>query len=346
MALYRKYRHGFIADSDDEELSLSQNDGEYEKTKSELEEDAAEAFYKRKNRPGKKSPWPIDTTNELIDIICSDNYFSKRLIFTNSKTSKNSEVYEKVIEELKKRTKKSGTDFAFNVAQVRNKFKKCVSECKRAALTLKSASGIQRFQEEKEFGRWFNQLLPLVKSRESCQPEQAVEPSFIIIPDAAGDGVVEAPISQDSASSTLSEIPSTVDQSGKKRIFTPLTSKSGKKQKLDELINMTSKAIDEVSEQLKKDPVGDILAFLEKENEKAREHEMKLFSMLANGYQGHQPYHMQFPQQYQPAYQMPNQRNSDERREKNHSSFKLLQNNFSAMLQNLEETQEDDIYEL
>ena len=49
-----------------------------------------------------KSPWPIDTTNELIDIICSDNYFSKRLIFTNSKTSKNSEVYEKVIEELKK----------------------------------------------------------------------------------------------------------------------------------------------------------------------------------------------------------------------------------------------------
>ena len=57
---------------------------------------------------------------------------------------------------------------------------------------------------------------------------------------------------------------------------------------------MTSTAIDEVSKLLKKDPVGDIMAFLEKENQKAREHEMKLLSMLANGYQGHQPYHMQF----------------------------------------------------
>ena len=60
----------------------------------------------KKEQTREKSPWPIDTTNELIDIICSDNYFSKRLIFTNNKTSKNSEVYEKVIEELKKRTKK------------------------------------------------------------------------------------------------------------------------------------------------------------------------------------------------------------------------------------------------
>ena len=127
-----------------------------------------------------------------------------------------------MIEELKKRTEKSGIDFAFNVAQVRDKLKKCDSECKRAALTLMSASGIQRFQEEKEFGRWLNQLLPLFKSRESCQPEQAVEPSFITIPDVTGDGVVEAPITQDSASTTLSEIPSTVGQSGKKRVFIAL----------------------------------------------------------------------------------------------------------------------------
>ena len=69
-----------------------------------------------------------------------------------------------------------------------------------------SASRIQRFQEEKEVGRWFNEVLPRAKSRESCQPEQAVEPSFIIIPDVTADGVVEAPISQDSASSSLSSL--------------------------------------------------------------------------------------------------------------------------------------------
>ena len=88
MALYQKYRHGFVANSDDEELSILQNEGEYEKGNSDTEKDAAEVFRKKKNRPGKKSPWPIETLSELIGVICGDNYFSKRLIFTNSKTSK------------------------------------------------------------------------------------------------------------------------------------------------------------------------------------------------------------------------------------------------------------------
>ena len=42
------------------------------------------------------------------------------------------------------------------------------------ALTIKIATGIERFQDSKGFGNWFIQL---VKSRDSCQPDQAVEPS-------------------------------------------------------------------------------------------------------------------------------------------------------------------------
>ena len=68
-------------------------------------------------------------------------------------------------------------EFTYDVAQTREKFKRCISHCNEAALTMKTASGIKRFQEDKGFGKWFNTLLPLVQSRASCQPEQAIEPS-------------------------------------------------------------------------------------------------------------------------------------------------------------------------
>ena len=42
--------------------------------------------------------------------------------------------------------------------------------------SLKTATGIKRFQEDKGYGSWFNQLFQLVKCRDSCQPDQAIEP--------------------------------------------------------------------------------------------------------------------------------------------------------------------------
>ena len=41
---------------------------------------------------------------------------------------------------------------------------------------MKNASGIKRFQENRGLGDWFKALFPLVKSRDSCQPDQAIEP--------------------------------------------------------------------------------------------------------------------------------------------------------------------------
>ena len=78
---------------------------------------------------------------------------------------------------LKSRASARGENLAFNINQVRTKFKKCVSICKQAALTIKTSTGIKRFQEERELGEWFNQLFPVVRTRDSCQPEHAVEPS-------------------------------------------------------------------------------------------------------------------------------------------------------------------------
>lgn len=70
-------------------------------------------------------------------------------------------------------------DFPFVVAQMRNKFKRCVSTRKKICLTVKTASGITRFIEDKGYGEWFNLLYALVKTRDSCKPENACEPSAL-----------------------------------------------------------------------------------------------------------------------------------------------------------------------
>ena len=109
----------------------------------------------------------MDVIDDLVGVICSDEYFSEKLVSTNTKNNKNGEIYLKVIQEVKKRCHAGGREYSFHVFQTRNKFNRCVSECKKAALTCKSASGIARFQECKAVGKLFNQLLPLVKSRVS-----------------------------------------------------------------------------------------------------------------------------------------------------------------------------------
>lgn len=67
----------------------------------------------------------------------------------------------------------------FSVNQLRTKFKKCVSDCKQAALTIRTATGIKRFQEDRGLGNWFKPLFAVVQTRDSCQPDQAIEPSSL-----------------------------------------------------------------------------------------------------------------------------------------------------------------------
>ncbi|PFX13700.1 hypothetical protein AWC38_SpisGene22193 [Stylophora pistillata] len=70
-----------------------------------------------------------------------------------------------------------GSEFTFSVSQMRTKFKKLLRKCKGATMTIKTAIGIKRFQEKQGYGKWFQALYALVKTRDSCQPEQAHEPS-------------------------------------------------------------------------------------------------------------------------------------------------------------------------
>ena len=81
------------------------------------------------------------------------------------------------MDELKERASARGNKFTMTVNQMRTKFKKCVSQYKQVALTQKTATGIKRYQEDHGFGKWFNALFDVVKTRDSCQPKWALEPS-------------------------------------------------------------------------------------------------------------------------------------------------------------------------
>ena len=127
---------------------------------------------KRKGRKGKKKPgpqsnWSPEAVDDFIDIVVNNDYFKRKVIFTNTKNQKHGVIYEIILFQLKER---ADILFSFTVPQLTTKFKKCVSKCKHPALAMKTATGIKRFQEECGFGKWFNMLFSLEKSGDLCKP--------------------------------------------------------------------------------------------------------------------------------------------------------------------------------
>ena len=144
----------------------------------------------KKAKRRRKARWNED----IIAIIVNDDEMVKKLIFTNTKKVSNSEVFKIVLTQLnEKYNATTRKDFPFEVPQMKNKFKWCVSTCKKICLTVKTASGITRFIEDKGYGKWFNLLYARVKMRDSCKPENACEPSALgRNADVIEDGVNEA----------------------------------------------------------------------------------------------------------------------------------------------------------
>ena len=158
----RNYAHSIDTNSSEE---LASGSGESE-TESFIESDTEtgesasalkRASSKAKQR-GRKAVWSESHVTDMVDIICSSKYLRKNLIFRNKTCGRNSAIYDQVLKELQERLASHGEHFPLSVSQIRNKFKMCVAECKKAALTIKTATGIKRFQEEKKFVDWFQQL--------------------------------------------------------------------------------------------------------------------------------------------------------------------------------------------
>ncbi|XP_046854719.1 uncharacterized protein LOC124447762 [Xenia sp. Carnegie-2017] len=156
---------------------------------------------------------------------------------------------------------------------MRNKFKKCIGECKHAAMTIKTASGIKRFQEGKGYGIWFKQLFQLVQSRDSCRPEMAIEPS----------------VSSDISSSSSSGNPSLIDleeeeeirqleegEDSVKKSFVPM-----KRRKLSTKDNV-GEAIALLKTMVDNDPSKELLRFMQDEAEVARKHEIEMTKLFLN----------------------------------------------------------------
>ena len=234
-----------------------------------------------KKRVGRKAQWPESLLADMLDIIVTNDYFKRQLIFVNSKNQKNGEVYLKVLDQLIEQAKTRGEEVPFNATQLRTKFKKIVGECKKAALVMKTSTGIRRFQEEHGYGAWFDQLFALVKTRDSCQPEQPIEPSQKMN-EASSVSISNTPASEPGSSSDSPDF------------FVPLkkTKKVSNVAQMQEVIGMLKKVVED-------DPMKAFLEFAREEADKARQHEMQLFQLIM-GQNQQQPNNQNFPVQSTP----------------------------------------------
>ena len=248
--------------NDDDEVEVDEEDEEVEEggdLDASLKLFMKKANGQKKKKPGRKAKWCPQALDDLIDIIVSNSSYKKKLIFTNTKNQRNGELYGEILKEVKARASARGEHFDFSANQLRSKFKKCVSLCKQAALTQKSATGIKRFQEDQGLGKWFTTLFEVVKTREYCQPDLALEPSASSSP---SDLSVE--ISDDSVK--------------EKELFVLIkTKRQLSKKRLD---SATTEVLTLVREAVQNDPTKELISFMKEEMEKSREHELTLFQLL------------------------------------------------------------------
>ena len=141
------------------------DDDEYTQFASDMKKEYRQNRTTKKT--GRKSQWDNETTNDLVNIILENEKLKEKLLLTNVKNTKNSQYYELVITQLTNRCQERNKEFDFNVNQTREKFKRCVSLCREAALKINKGSGIKRFQEEKQYESWFSSLFAIVQSMDS-----------------------------------------------------------------------------------------------------------------------------------------------------------------------------------
>ena len=218
-----------------------------------------------KKNAGRRSLWTSEHLDDMVDIITNSENFKRKLIFTNNKRATNSEIYKHVLEKIMERH----LLFPFNLSQIRNKFKWCISTCKKVALTIQTVTGIKRFVEDKGFGKWFDALFPLIKSRDSCQPEQAIEPS-------SSTSVRSTPEEENAEKAT--------DQTeeGTRAMFVPIK----KRKRKDNESEAAAKILKVLETMMENDPTKELLQFMKEDAEKSRQNELELINILADQSQG------------------------------------------------------------
>ena len=222
------------------------------------------------SKQGRKGFWTEEDTSELIDVICENDYYRKKLSFINNKSAKTSHIYEKVIKDVQKRFEERGDVFNFTVAQTRTKFKGCVSACKKAAMTRRTATGIDDYISRKGYGSWFKQLLALVESRGSWNPDLGCEPSFKVFSCVTSsneyDNSTYMPSTEGSSSSAESM-----------ELFVPTPPK--KRAKKETATSLFKEAVASFNQFVSTDPTNAMMEFFKQESDASRKHEMEMTNM-------------------------------------------------------------------
>ena len=244
----------------------------YENEERLLEKWSKQAKSRRgKQKVGRKQQWPTEIVNDLVDVILDNENFKTKLLMTNTKNVKNSEYYNKAILEVKERCKERNVVFSYDLKQTRDKFKRCVSSCREAALKIKTASGITRFQEEKQYGSWFNKLFAVVKSMDNCQPEQSIEPDVEIDHHGSNE---ELPSGGDK---TPSSAESNSGVAGpRKRKFVPIHETSRKSSKHADL----AKTLDSINDALANDGTKELIEFLKEDSIRQQEKDDRFMNLM------------------------------------------------------------------
>ena len=172
-----------------------------------------------------------------------------------------------MLNELKSRAEGKGSSVPFTVAQVRAKFKKCISECKKAALTIKTATGVKRFQDDKNYGVWFDRLFELVKTRDSCRPDLATEPLMNVPVTDCKDDV-------NSENQYLDKDPPST------QLFVPVETAPKKRKRKGDNTEILTEAVNLLKTTVENGASKDMVVFLKEDIEKSREHELELFKLL------------------------------------------------------------------
>lgn len=236
---------------------------------SEEESDAVSTASKSvKPKTGRRSQWTVDQLDDFIDIVINNENFKEKLIFQNTKFQRNSSIYEQILKKLKARCAERNEEFNFSVNQLRSKFKKLVGECKKVALTVKTASGIENFTRDRGYGVSFNNLYSLVKTRDSCNPDKAVEPSALLTAKGSDDESEVLDVNTEGSSSGQRE----------QKKFVPVRKNRKRKQTDDNCTH--SEVFQLMRGMIENDPTRDLIAMMREDMERSRQHELRLMQVF------------------------------------------------------------------
>ena len=201
-----------------------------------------------------------------MDVILENDKFKEKLLLTNVKNSKNSQYYQQVINELKDRCKQRDSIFTYDLNQTRQKFKCCLSISRETALKIKTTSGIQHFQDKKEYGSWFKNLFEVVKSMDNCLPDQTIEPG-----------------TSTSSNSSNSKCEGTFNESitktpEKRLLFVPIPETTRKAEKRQR-VNIQS-TLGKINEALNADPTKELISFLKEDSERQQRQDEHFLSLM------------------------------------------------------------------